>query len=286
MLNLYTIGVPLLLTTFIIESLLTLAHNAEKSLLKDMLANLFIAFCTMLSGLTMKGVAFAFYSLVYSVSFFTPDVSWKLWVLSFFFCDFIHYFYHWLGHKTRLFWAGHVTHHSSLYYNFSVALRNNSFHLFYRFIFWTPLCLFGIPAEMILFFGSLTEIWNFLLHTEKIKKLGLLDWIFNTPSNHRVHHASNPEYIDKNLGGILMIYDHLFRTYKKETIPPVYGITHNIYTHNPFNILLHEYIQLSRDVSTIRGLKSRIRFLLSCPQGNNPERILCDPGKRKTNENK
>jgi len=118
---------------------------------------------------------------------------------------------------------------------------------------------------MILLLESLTAIWNFLIHTEKIKKLGFLDMIFNTPSNHRVHHASNPEYIDKNLGGILVIYDRIFGTYVKETIPPVYGITHNIYSHDPKDVLFHEYKNMIREISKIKGLKNKISFLFSKP---------------------
>ncbi|HKC34854.1 MAG TPA: sterol desaturase family protein, partial [Chitinophagaceae bacterium] len=184
---------------------------------------------------------------------------------AFFVCDLVLYIYHLLGHKTRLLWAAHVTHHSSLHYNLSVGFRINFIHLFYRFLFWAPLCLVGITPQMILFLESLTAIWNFLIHTDKIKKLGLLDLVFNTPSNHRVHHASNPEYIDKNLGGILIIYDRLLGTYTKETTPPVYGITHNIYTHNPKEVLLHEYKNVFSEVSKIKGLRNKIRFLFSKP---------------------
>jgi len=118
---------------------------------------------------------------------------------------------------------------------------------------------------MILLLESLTAIWNFLIHTEKIKKLGLLDLIFNTPSNHRVHHASNPEYIDKNLGGILIIYDRIFGTYAKETITPIYGITHNIYSHDPKDVLFHEYKNVISEISKIKGLKNKISFLFSKP---------------------
>jgi sterol desaturase/sphingolipid hydroxylase (fatty acid hydroxylase superfamily) len=204
--------------------------------------------------------------LVYHFAIFTPHLSWWLWIAGFLSCDLIHYFYHWLGHKTMLFWAAHVTHHSSQHFNLSTGLRTNFFHLFYRFLFWSPLCFIGFPPEMILFFESLTGILNFLVHTEKIGKLGILDRIFNTPSNHRVHHASNPEYIDKNLGGILMLYDHLFGTYAKETSTPVYGITHNIDTHNPLKILLHEYIRLIREFSKIKGLAGKFRYLFSQPE--------------------
>jgi sterol desaturase/sphingolipid hydroxylase (fatty acid hydroxylase superfamily) len=213
----------------------------------------------------MKALALIVYTIIYSAAFIKPESSVLLWVIAFFLCDLVLYFYHLLGHKTRLLWAAHVAHHSSLHYNLSVGFRINFMHLSYRFIFWAPLCLVGITPEMILLLESLTAIWNFLIHTEKVKKLGFLDQIFNTPSNHRVHHASNPQYIDKNLGGILIIYDRLFGTYAKETIPAVYGITHNIYSHNPKDVLLHEYKNVFSGVSKIKGLKNKIRFLFSKP---------------------
>jgi sterol desaturase/sphingolipid hydroxylase (fatty acid hydroxylase superfamily) len=128
------------------------------------------------------------------------------------------------------------------------------------------MCLFGVPPEMILFFETISAIYNFLIHTENVGKLGVLDLVFNTPSNHRVHHASNPEYIDKNMGGILMIFDHLFGTYAREANTPVYGITHNIETHNPVKILLHEYIDLSKRLPGIKGFVSKLRYLFSSPQ--------------------
>jgi sterol desaturase/sphingolipid hydroxylase (fatty acid hydroxylase superfamily) len=99
-----------------------------------------------------------------------------------------------------------------------------------------------------------------------VGKLGVLDWWFNTPSNHRVHHGTNPEYIDKNLGGITMIYDHLFGTYAKEVAPPVYGITHNIHTHNPATIIFHEFVSLGKEVPQIRGWSKKLRYLFSPPQ--------------------
>jgi sterol desaturase/sphingolipid hydroxylase (fatty acid hydroxylase superfamily) len=248
----------------LVELSITLFEKEEKRL-KDMLANICLGAFVLLTGFFMKALALTVYSLVYSVAIFKPASSFLLWVIAFFVCDLILYIYHLLGHKTRLLWAAHVTHHSSLHYNLSVGFRINFIHLFYRFLFWAPLCLVGITPQMILFFESLTAIWNFLIHTEKIRKLGILDQVFNTPSNHRVHHASNPEYIDKNLGGILIIYDHLFGTYAKETIPPVYGITNNIYTHHPKEVLLHEYKNVFSKVSKINGLKNKIRFLFSKP---------------------
>ena len=264
MLNINTIGTTVLAVLTLVELLISFLDR-EENRLKDMLANLCLGSLVILTGFFMKALALIVYTMIYSVAIIKPASSFLLWIAAFFLCDLVLYIYHLLGHKTRLLWAAHVAHHSSLHYNLSVGFRINFFHLFYRFIFWAPLCLIGITPEMILLLESLTAIWNFLIHTEKIKKLGFLDLVFNTPSNHRVHHASNPQYIDKNLGGILIIYDRLFGTYAKETTPPVYGITHNIYSHNPKDVLLHEYKNVFSGVSKIRGLKNKIRFLFSKP---------------------
>jgi sterol desaturase/sphingolipid hydroxylase (fatty acid hydroxylase superfamily) len=264
MLTIDTIATPLLVILTLIELSITFFEREEKRL-KDMLANICLGLLIILTGFFMKALALAVYTMVYTMAVIKPASSFLLWVIAFFVCDLVLYIYHLLGHKTRLLWAAHVAHHSSLHYNLSVGFRINFIHLFYRFLFWAPLCLVGITPQMILFLESLTAIWNFLIHTEKIKKVGFLDLVFNTPSNHRVHHASNPQYIDKNLGGILIIYDRLFGTYAKETIPPVYGITHNIYSHNPKEVLLHEYKNVFSEVSRIKGLRNKIRFLFSKP---------------------
>lgn len=256
----------ILFVVFFIEFALMLIHKPDKALVNDMKSNAILGVCLVITGLFTKIWAFGVFSFVYSYSLFTPQLSWWLWLVGFLACDLVHWVYHCVGHKTKLFWAAHVTHHSSQHLNLSTGWRTNFLHLFYRFLFWAPLCLFGIPPEMILFFESVSAIQNFLVHTERVGRLGFLDWLLNTPSNHRVHHAVNPEYIDKNLGGILMIYDHLFGTYAKEKAAPIYGITHNIETNNPVKILLHEFISMGKGVLTTKGLLAKLRFLLSPPE--------------------
>lgn len=277
MLNINTIGTSALVILTTIELVMSYLHR-EEDRLKDMLANLCLGFLIILTGFFMKALALIVYTLVYSIGIIKPAPGFLLWIAAFLLCDFVLYVYHLLGHKTRILWAAHVAHHSSLHYNLSVGFRLNFIHLFYRFLFWAPLCLIGITPQMILLLESLTAIWNFLIHTEKIKKLGFLYLIFNTPSNHRVHHASNPEYIDKNLGGILIIYDRLFGTYVKETIPPVYGITHNIYSHDPKDVLFHEYKNIANEISKIKGFKNKMRFLFSKP-GDSIDPNKIDTGK-------
>lgn len=278
--NINTIGTIVLTVLTLIELLLCFLQRDENKL-KDMLANICLGMFVIITGFFMKVLALVVYNAVYSVAIIKPAPSFLLWLIAFFLCDLVLYGYHLLGHKTRILWAAHVAHHSSLHYNLSVGFRINFFHLFYRFIFWAPLCLVGITPEMILILESVTAIWNFLIHTEKIKKLGFLDLILNTPSNHRVHHASNPQYIDKNLGGILIIYDRLFGTYAKETIQPVYGITHNIHSQHPKNILLHEYKDVFSEVSRFKGLRNKILYLFSKPGSPTTDLIKDDSPKLK-----
>ena len=168
MLNIDTIGATVLALLTLIELLISLL-NKEGARLKDMLANICLGLLVILTGFFMKAIALLVYSVIYCVAFIKPEDSLLLWIIGFFLCDFVLYIYHFLSHRTRLLWAAHVAHHSSLHYNLSVGFRINFFHLFYRFIFWAPLCLIGITPEMILFLESLTAIWNFLIHTEKQK---------------------------------------------------------------------------------------------------------------------
>ncbi len=259
------IGISLMLTIFAIEIALVIIHRPGKEMIKDIKANFLLGIFYLLTGLLMKGLAYGVYSIFYYYAIFKPVPSIWLWLFAFLGCEFCHYYYHWLGHRTRIFWASHVTHHSSEYFNISTGFRNNFLHVFYRFLFWSPLCLLGIRPEMVLFFESITAIINFIVHTEKIGKLGILDRIFNTPSNHRVHHGINPQYIDKNMGGITLIYDHLFGTYAREAEPAIYGITHNIHTTDPYKIILHEYLRLKNELPKMKGVTAKLRFLFSPP---------------------
>src|SRR5690348_16791412 len=155
------IGATLVLIAFIVEFVLKLLHKPDKQFLKDTMANFSLGMTTVFVGAFEKIAALGVYSIVYSFSIFTPKLSIWLWIGAFFVYEFMHYLYHWLGHKTRILWAAHVTHHSSLHFNLSVGWRVNSFDLLYRFLFWSPMCLFGFPPEMILFFETISAIYNF-----------------------------------------------------------------------------------------------------------------------------
>ncbi|MFD2203430.1 sterol desaturase family protein [Shivajiella indica] len=265
MLNLENIGALVLALLILIELIVAWKLQSNQEVIHDMLANFTVGLVILPVGLMMKGVAYGLYSIVYSFAFFKPETTIWLWIAGFIACDFVMYLFHLLGHKSRIFWAAHVTHHSSVHFNLSVGIRVNFFHTLYRFLFWAPLCLLGIPPWMILLNETISYLWNVIIHTERVKKLGWLDLILNTPSNHRVHHGSNPQYIDKNLGGILIIFDHIFGTYQREDVKPVYGITHNIQTHNPAKILLHEYQDIFKQLPKIPSWKRKLQFLFLAP---------------------
>jgi len=259
------VGIGIILAATCIELPLIISYTRDKNLVKDTKSNILLGIIYFLTDLLIKTIVFGVFSLCYHYSAFKPELSWWLWIVGFVACDFVNYIYHLLGHITRILWASHVTHHSSEYFNMSHGYRINFFQSFYRFLFWAPLCFLGIPPVMVLFHYAFSSIQNFLVHTEKVGKLGVLDWIFNTPSNHRVHHGTNPEYLNKNMGAVLMIFDHLFGTYAKEEEPAVYGITRPIHTNDPYTLIMHEYTRVIKELSKINGVSNKIRYLFSQP---------------------
>jgi len=259
------VGLGIILAATVIELAIVIPGARDQNLVRDAKSNILLGVIYFGTDLLVKVMAFAVFTLCYHYAVFKPELSWWLWIVGFVACDFVHYIYHLLGHKTRLLWASHVTHHSSEYFNMSHGYRINFFQSFYRFLFWAPLCLLGIPPIMVLIHDTFSAIQNFLVHTEKVGKLGILDRIFNTPSNHRVHHGTNPQYLDKNMGAVFMIFDQLFGTYAKEEEPAVYGITHKINTNNPYDIITHEYKKVFKEFPGIKGFSNKLRYLFSPP---------------------
>jgi len=175
-----------------------------------------------------------------------------LWTLPIYFLvgEFAFYWFHRLGHEVRLFWADHSIHHSAQTYDFTVNLRFVPFQIVYRWLIWAPLVLLGFHPVVLVLFATTAPSFQTFCHTRRLGRFApWFEWLFVTPSNHAVHHACNPLYIDKNYGGLLMIWDHVFGTYQRleESVPPVFGITHQLQTSNPIKVLLHEFVPLFRD---------------------------------------
>jgi len=197
------------------------------------------------------------------------DVPSTLWALAI--CivaeDFCYYWFHRSAHRVRWFWASHVIHHSSQHYNLSTALRQTwTGFLSLSFIFRLPLFLIGFPVEMVLFCAGLNLVYQFFIHTEVVRRLpfGLEYWL-NTPSHHRVHHGSNPQYLDRNYGGILIIWDRMFGTFAAETETPRYGIVRNLMTFNPLWVAVHEWLAIARDAARARSPQTLFTALFGPP---------------------
>lgn len=184
--------------------------------------------------------------------------------------DFAYYWQHRMEHEIRLLWASHVNHHSSQHYDLMTALRQ-PWTPWTHLLFYPPLALLGVHPDMILISGGFNLIYQFWVHTEAIDRMpAWFEAVFNTPSHHRVHHGSNPQYLDRNYGGILIVWDRLFGSFTPEGERVIYGLTRNIHTYNLLQIAFHEYVSLFRDFVSARGLGNRIRLLLYSP-GWRPE---------------
>ena len=213
-----------------------------------------------------KLVMLAAYAGLYLLSPIRLDPGdWWVWVLLFFADDLSYYAYHRAHHRIRLFWATHVVHHSSQHYNLSTALRQDWMPISSIF-FWAPLALLGFQPWMILLAISWNLLYQFWIHTEKIKRLpGWYEAIFNTPSHHRVHHGANEQYLDRNYGGILIIWDKLFGTYEPEGERVRYGLTTNIETYNPIKVAYHEFVAIWHDVRAASTWRERLGYMFKGP---------------------
>lgn len=179
--------------------------------------------------------------------------------------DLVYYWNHRLMHEHRFLWAIHVVHHSSERYNLSTALRQPVADAFGVFVPYGALALLGFRPSLLARARELDLLYQYWIHTDTIRSLGPLETVLNTPSHHRVHHGSNRRYLDRNHGGILIVWDRLFRTYQREREPVVYGLTTNIRTFRPLRVATHEYAAMLRDVAGARRWRDRLDVVLRRP---------------------
>lgn len=186
-----------------------------------------------------------------------------VWIIAFILYDFCYYWNHRLGHEMSLLWAAHVVHHSSEEYNLTTALRQSSSSIF-SWIFYLPLALIGIDPILLIAVGSLNLIYQFWVHTRHVPKLGWVEWLFVTPSNHRVHHAQNRVYIDRNYGGVFIIWDRLFGSFQEELDeqPVIFGIRSSLKSWNPLYANVQVYAQLWRDSWHTKSWRDKCRVWL------------------------
>jgi len=263
-------AIPFFVFAMLLEFVVSSNKNMKSYTAKDAfssiamgLGNVFIGFLSKLFVLA------ALYYVYESFRIFTIPITWWSFVVLFFLDDFSYYWFHRTSHENRFFWASHVVHHSSRHYNLSTALRQTWTGGFYSFIFWLWLPLLGFHPGMILFQMSISLLYQFWIHTELIQQMPKwIEFFFNTPSHHRVHHGSNPIYLDRNHAGILIIWDRLFGTFQPELKHEKvkYGLVVNIKTYNPILIAFNEWGALFKDLITRNlSVTNRIKYLYKPP---------------------
>jgi sterol desaturase/sphingolipid hydroxylase (fatty acid hydroxylase superfamily) len=265
--NLIHYAIPFFIITVIIEAILTVKVKLEDYEFKDAATSITMGLGNVFIGLLTKGLIFAAFMLMYQYRVFTIGFEWWAWILVLFLEDFAYYWNHRIAHESRLFWASHVVHHSSKKYNLSTALRQTWTGSFYTFIFWLPIVLIGFHPVMVLMQMSVSLLYQYWIHTELIDKMPRwFEAIFNTPSHHRVHHATNPQYLDRNHAGIFIIWDKLFGTFEPEVEKPVYGLVSNIETYNPVKVAFIEWINMFKDVfSSKTNIVNRLKYFIKPP---------------------
>lgn len=236
----------------------------------DFWASMRVMVLTVFVDLIPKFLGIALMFVCYDISPLKDMVgrTWPWWVLLFFLDDLTYYLFHRGNHEMRWMWAGHSSHHNSQYYNLGTALRQGVGERVSKYLFWCPLALLGFDPVMIVTMLSISLIYQYWLHTEAIDRMPRwYEYIFNTPSHHRVHHGSNIRYLDRNHGATLIIWDRLFGTFSEElpSEPVRYGLTKNITSHRVTDVAFGEYRNMLRDVSRAAGWRDKLGYIFRAP---------------------
>jgi sterol desaturase/sphingolipid hydroxylase (fatty acid hydroxylase superfamily) len=266
------LAIPVFFVLIGVELLVARIQEKDYYRLNDSISDLSCGVLDQLLEVFLKTALFAGYLFVHDrLRLATlPSSSAVVWAACFLGVDFFYYWFHRMSHEVNAFWAAHVVHHQSEDFNLAVALRQSALQSGFSWVFYLPLALAGFPPLVFLACSSFNTLYQFWIHTRAIGRLGPLEWVLNTPSNHRVHHGRNPKYIDRNHGGTLIVWDRLFGTYAREEEEPAYGITTPLRSWNPVWANLHYWVELFGKARRARRLKDRVRFFLARP-GWQPE---------------
>jgi sterol desaturase/sphingolipid hydroxylase (fatty acid hydroxylase superfamily) len=266
MLNTIVLIIPVLFVFILIEWYISYRHDRKTYTSGNLAMNITIGAMDQVASLFYFTVLFFTLDFVYSnFRLWELSEAWYIWVVAYIVIDFLSYWYHRFSHRINILWAGHVTHHSSEHFNFSNGFRTSFFQGINRIIFWSVLPLFGFSPVMLVIILKVSGLYDFLLHTEYIPKLGFLEKFLITPSQHRVHHGRNEIYIDKNYGSTLNCWDKIFGTFQEETEKVEYGITGPYKDNNPFMAIGYYYYYLWQAMKTRIGLHHKIALLFFAP---------------------
>tara|TARA_Y200000002_G_scaffold5739_1_gene4938 strand:+ start:51 stop:1334 length:1284 start_codon:yes stop_codon:yes gene_type:complete len=264
-----TLAVPAFFILIFIELIYGLASGKSNYRLNDTFTSISLGLISRyipLLGLGIQGAAFAYVAQYYNLKLFSPSSLW-VWVFAFFLYDFCYYWMHRLHHEVKVLWATHVVHHHGEEFNLSTALRQTSTGFLWKWIFYLPIFVVGIPPEVFVTVAGINLVYQFWVHTEHIPKLGWYEYVFVSPSNHRIHHAQNKHYVDANYGGVFILWDRIFGTFKeeREELKPIYGTAKPLRSWNPFKANLDIFREMLLDSSRTRSLKDKIGVWFSRP---------------------
>ncbi len=266
--QIYAIGAPIVLAMIFAEALISNWQNKTYYKQEDSLCTVGLLTGNIAIAFAVKGFALALHFYLYEFRLF--DLSaiiplWGMWLLTFVLIDFVFYIYHRMSHRMRFLWAIHMSHHSSEEMNFAVSFRQAWFGPISKIPFFISLPLIGLDPTIIAVAGVMSTLWGIIGHTQIVGKLGPLEWVFNTPSHHRVHHGSNKQYIDKNYGNLLIIWDRMFGTFEPEREQVQYGLVNNVNTYNPVKITFMAWSSIWQDMKQSNGMNQILRAFFGPP---------------------
>lgn len=265
------LAIPFFVLAIVLEILLARMGRARARYeVRDTAASLAMGLGSNVAGLALAGVTFAAAVWAYEHRLFSiPMTALWAWVVLFLAEDLTYYWFHRLSHERRLWWAAHVNHHSSQHYNLSTALRQTwTGGVAGTWLLWLPLSLLGFPPAMVAIQKGVSLVYQFWIHTEAIGRMpAWFEAVFNTPSHHRVHHARNPRYLDRNYAGVLIVWDRLFGTFEPERDdePCRYGLVKNIGSFNPLRIAFHEWAAIASDLRRARSARAALGYVFGRP---------------------
>ncbi|RMG56242.1 MAG: sterol desaturase family protein [Bacteroidetes bacterium] len=269
--KLIVLSIPIFFLLIGVELLVQWLGKTRLYRLNDAVANISCGIAQQVSGVFFKTILFVGYLYLYENHRLVDDIAAGLgpaltYSLLFIGVDFFYYWFHRYSHEISFIWGAHVVHHQSEEYNLSVALRQSAFQSFFSTIFYLPLAWIGFHPAAFVTINALQTLYQFWIHTRAIGKLPApIEYVFNTPSHHRVHHGRNPKYIDKNHGGTLIIFDRMFGTFQAEEEEVVYGVTKPLNTWNPLWANFDYYADLWQAVRETPGLGNKLRTLVNKP---------------------
>ena len=262
-------AVPGFILLVLIEMIVARVRDRKRYEPKDTLTSLALGTGSSVAGALTAGLLYGLAVWLWQFRLFTISYAWYWFVLCFVIDDFAYYLFHRSAHRVRWFWASHVIHHSSQHYNLSTALRQTwTGFISISFLFRLPLFLIGFPPAMVFFVGGLNLIYQFWIHTEVIGRMPRwFEAVMNTPSHHRVHHATNPRYLDRNYAGVFIVWDKWFGSFEPERDDdaPRYGIVKNLGSFNLLWAAFHEWVGIARDVWAAPTLRAKLGYLVMPP---------------------